>query len=188
MKKNIWYISKYVAPSYAAKVSARGFLILSALAKKGHQCTLITSDSNHLINAPIFHGSIMQECVDDVDVTWLKTWKYKGARSLGRMVSWLDFEWQLFKMPKKMLTKPDVIIVSSLSLLTILNGLWLKRKYGSKLIFEVRDIWPMVLVTSGGVNPYNPFVLLLSWLEKLAYKKADKMLVLCQTCLSIFIR
>jgi len=174
MNKSIWYISKYVAPSYAAKVSARGFLILTALAKKGYQCTLITSDSNHLINAPTFHGPIMQERVDDVGVSWLKTWKYKSARSLGRMVSWLDFEWQLFKMPKKMLPKPDVIIVSSLSLLTILNGLWLRWKYGSKLIFEVRDIWPMVLVASGGVNPHNPFVLLLSWLEKLAYKKADK--------------
>ncbi|HGE6078706.1 TPA: glycosyltransferase family 4 protein [Vibrio cholerae] len=173
MKKNIWYISKYVAPSYAAKVSARGFLILSALAKKGYQCTLFTSDSNHLISAPKFKGAVMQECVDGVDVHWLKTWKYKTARSIGRMISWLDFEWQLFKMSKKDLPKPDVIIVSSLSLLTILNGLLLKRKYNCKLVFEVRDIWPMVLVSSGGISQKNPFVIFLSWLEKLAYRKAD---------------
>nr|QLL91156.1 glycosyltransferase WbuB [Plesiomonas shigelloides] len=173
MKKNIWYISKYVAPYYAAKVSARGFLILSALAKKGYQCTLFTSDSNHLISAPKFKGAVMQECVDGVDVHWLKTSKYKTARSIGRMISWLDFEWQLFKMPKKNLPKPDVIIVSSLSLLTILNGLWLKKTYNCKFIFEVRDIWPMVLVSSGNVSKKNPFVIFLSWLEKLAYRKAD---------------
>ena len=164
MNKNIWYISKYVAPPYAAKVSARGFLILRALAEMGHNCTLITSDSNHLISAPTFNGPTMRETLDDVCVHWLKTWKYKTARSFGRMLSWFDFEWQLFKMPKIALPRPDVIIVSSLSLLTILNGLWLRKKYGCKLIFEVRDIWPMVLVESGGVGRKNPFVFFLAFL------------------------
>lgn len=174
MSKVIWYISKYVAPSYAAKVSARGFLILSSLAKYGNNCTLITSDSNHLVSSPAFKGNVMSEMVDGVHVHWLKTWKYKGAKSFGRMLSWLDFECQLFRMPKKKLDKPDVVIVSSLSLLTILNGLWLRKKYRCKLIFEVRDIWPMVLIESGGVSPKNPFVFFLSWLERLGYVKADK--------------
>jgi glycosyltransferase involved in cell wall biosynthesis len=89
------------------------------------------------------------------------------------MISWLDFEWQLFKMPKKNLAKPDVIIVSSLSLLTILNGLWLRRKYKCRLVFEVRDIWPMVLIESGGISNKNPLIKFLTWLEKLGYEKAD---------------
>src|SRR5690554_1195619 len=171
---NIWYISKYVAPSYAAKVSARGFLILAALVKAGHRCTLITSDSNHLISAPSFKGKQMVELVDGVEVYWLKTLKYKSARSLGRMLSWLDFEWRLFFTPKKNMDIPDVVVVSSLSLLTILNGLLLRRKYKCKLIFEVRDIWPMVLVASGGISPRNPLVIFLSFLERLGYVKADK--------------
>lgn len=171
---NIWYISKYVAPSYAAKVSSRGFLILAALVKAGHRCTLITSDSNHLISAPSFKGKQMVELVDGVEVHWLKTLKYKSARSFGRMLSWLDFEWQLFFTPKKNMDIPDVVVVSSLSLLTILNGLLLRRKYKCKLIFEVRDIWPMVLVASGGISPRNPLVIFLSFLERLGYVKADK--------------
>ncbi len=171
---NIWYISKYVAPSYAAKVSARGFLILAALVKAGHRCTLITSDSNHLISAPSFKGKQMVELVDGVEVHWLKTLKYKSARSFGRMLSWLDFEWQLFFTPKKNMDIPDVVVVSSLSLLTILNGLLLRRKYKCKLIFEVRDIWPMVLVASGSISPRNPLVIFLSFLERLGYVKADK--------------
>lgn len=174
VNKNIWYVSKYIAPPYAAKVTARGFLILRALAKTGNNCLLITSDSNHLINAPVFKGARMREIVDGVCVHWLKTRKYKSARSFGRIFSWLDFEFQLFKMPKKNLPRPDVVIVSSLSLLTVINGLWLRKKYGCKLIFEVRDIWPMVLVGSGGVSPRNPFVFLLSLVERLGYEKADK--------------
>jgi glycosyltransferase involved in cell wall biosynthesis len=174
MNKKIWYISKYVAPPYAAKVSARGFLILRALAGMGHNCTLITSDSNHLIDAPIFKGATKQETVEGVSVHWLKTWKYKTAKSFGRMLSWLDFEWQLFKMDKEKLPRPDVVIVSSLSLLTVINGLWMRRKYGCKLIFEVRDIWPMVLFESGSFSRKNPFVCLLGFVERLGYEKADR--------------
>lgn len=174
MAKTVWYVSKYVAPPYAAKVSSRGFSILSELAKKGCHCTLFTSDSNHLIAAPKLKRSTLKENIDGVDVFWLKTWKYQGARSLGRMISWLDFEWQLFKMAKKNIAKPDVIIVSSLSLLTILNGLWLRRKFKCRLIFEVRDIWPMVLIESGGVSRKNLLIKFLAWLEKLGYEQADR--------------
>lgn len=171
---NIWFISKYTAPSYAAKVSDRGFQILKELVKTGNKCLLITSDSNHIIAAPQFKGCRKHETVDGVDVLWLRTFKYQKPRSLGRMISWLDFEWKLFKMQKKELAKPDVVIASSLSLLSIINGLLLKKKFNCKLIFEVRDIWPLVLTTTGGISDKNPLIMFLSWLEKKGYTKADK--------------
>jgi len=174
MKKNVWYISKYIAPSYAAKVSSRGFSILVSLVELGFSCSLITSDSNHLISAPEFRGKLMSESVDGVQVHWLKTLKYSSASSLGRVISWFHFEWRLFRMPKKDLPKPDVVVVSSLSPLTIVNGLLLRRKYACRLIYEVRDIWPMVLIETGGVSRYNPFVILLHVLEKLGYEHADR--------------
>lgn len=173
MSQTIWYISKYITPPYAAKVGARGFLLLREFARKGNCATLITSDSNHLAEPPSFEGRIYREKVDGVGVIWLKTKKYRGARSVGRMWSWLDFEWQLFRLPLKNMDKPDVVIVSSLSLLTILNGLRLKRYYGCKLIFEVRDIWPAVLVVTGKISQYNPFVKFLEWVERLGYNKSD---------------
>ena len=97
MKKNIWYISKYVTPPYAAKVGTRGFLILREFARLGYSALLITSDSNHLATPPRFEGQCLEEVVDGVVVRWLRTRKYRGARSLGRVVSWLDFEWQLWQ-------------------------------------------------------------------------------------------
>lgn len=172
-KKNIWYISKYIAPSYAAKNQARGFLILKALASMGHSTTLITSDSSHQTNAPVFPRQVYRELVEGVEVFWLKTLKYRGANSIGRVLSWFDFEFQLFKMPKKDLPKPDCIIVSSLSLLTIINGLLLRRRYGCLLVFEIRDIWPLVLIETGKYRSYNPFVLALKLVEKIGYNSAD---------------
>lgn len=173
MPLTIWYISKYVTPPYAAKVSARGFLLLREFVREGHCAVLITSDSNHLATPPKLTGPRLNEEVDGVDVHWLRTWKYSGARSIGRMISWLDFEWRLWRMPKSDLPRPDVLIVSSLSLLTVLNGIWLRRKYGCKLVFEVRDIWPLILTESGKISAWNPLVILLGWIERLGYRRAD---------------
>lgn len=174
IKKKIWYVSKYIAPTYAAKNQARGFLILSELVKQGHKALLITSDSSHQINAPTFKDRYYKEQVDGVEVHWVRTLKYKKSSSIGRILSWLDFELQLFRMPKRDLFKPDVVIVSSMSIFTIINGLLLRRKYNCKLIFEVRDIWPLVLISTGSFSKNNFFVKFLAWLEKTAYIRADK--------------
>lgn len=173
MTRTIWYLSKYVVPPRAARVGARGFLILREFARLGHRAVLVTSDSNHLATPPVLDGPRLQETIDGVDVRWLRTRKYQGARSFGRIISWFDFEWQLWRMPKQDLPRPDVIIVSSLSLLTIFNGLLLRRRYGCKLVFEIRDIWPMILVVAGGKSPRHPAVRFLGWVERLGYRRAD---------------
>lgn len=143
------------------------------MVRQGHRCLMITSDSNHLTNVPDLESSYLTETMDSVEVCWVRTRKYSGAQSLGRILSWLDFEWRLFRLPKANFPRPDAIIVSSLSLLTIFNGLWLKRRFGCRLIFEVRDIWPLTLVEEGGFSPRNPFVVALGLVERFAYRHAD---------------
>jgi glycosyltransferase involved in cell wall biosynthesis len=169
----IWYISKYVTPPGTAKVGARGFLILREFIRAGHKAVLITSDSNHLATPPKLHTPRLHETVDGVEVHWLRTRKYSGPRSLGRILSWFDFEFQVWRLPLKTLPKPDVVIVSSLSPLTIFNGLRLRHRYGCKLVFEIRDIWPLVLTTVGGMSPRHPAVKFLAWVERLGYRRAD---------------
>ena len=173
MPKTIWFISKYATPRYGARAGARGHLILSEMVKSGHCGVLICSDANHLATPPTFDQPVFSEVVDGVDVHWLRTRKFKSANSLGRILSWIDFEWRLWRMPKARIPKPDAIIISSLSLLTILNGFWLRRKYRATLAFEIRDIWPLNLQVHRGWSKWNPIVLVLGWLEWLGYRYAD---------------
>lgn len=173
MSATIWYISKYISLPSSGKWGTRAFMLAREFVRRGHRCLMITSDSNHLTSVPEISGDRLVERIDGVEICWLRTRKYSGAKSLGRILSWLDFEYRLWRMPTRHLPRPDVIIVSSLSLLTILNGLRLQRKYRCRLIFEIRDIWPLTLVEEGGFSPKNPFVLLLGWIEKLGYRKAD---------------
>lgn len=173
MNKTIWYISKYFAPPAIGSVGSRGWLLLKEFAKKGYRPVAITSDSNNLVEMPNLSQSVSFEEQDGVALVWLKTMKYGVAKSGKRILSWLHFEWNLFWLDKAALPRPDAIIISSLSLLTIINGLLLKRKFGCKLIFEIRDIWPLTIVEEGGFSGNNIFVKLLAWIEQLGYKKSD---------------
>lgn len=141
--------------------------------RMGHRGIILTSDSNHLVTPPRFDGSYHVDAIDGVEVCWIKTLKYGAAKSSRRVLSWLDFEWRLWRLSKEQFGRPDVVIVSSLSLLTILNGIVLRWKYGCRLIFEIRDIWPLTMTEEGGFATRNPFVIGLGFIERLGYRRAD---------------
>ena len=170
--KTIWYISKYATPLKYG-FGSRQFYLASEFNGLGYFTVVISSDSNHLSQFPYFKSVYTKEIIDGVDTWWIKTIKYKGSASLRRIISWIDFEVKLWLMPKSMIPKPDIIVVSSLSLFTILNGYWLKKRFGCKLIFEIRDIWPLTIVEEGGYNERNPFVMFLAWVEKFGYRNSD---------------
>jgi glycosyltransferase involved in cell wall biosynthesis len=168
---NIIYISKYA--SYAPYgIETRHVYLSKYLANKGHKVELYTSDSNHQLTS---RPAVYEECVDGVNVHWLKTLKYKKAYGLLRIISWIDFEFKLRRRLKKTnnLQHIDVVIVSSLSLLSIINGIWLKKKIGCKLVFEVRDIWPLVLTRISSIKATNPIYKILAKIEKWGYQNAD---------------
>lgn len=143
------------------------------IARRGHRSVILTSDSNHLIETPEVSGRALARTLEGVEICWIRTLKYRGAKSIGRVLSWLHFEWRLWRLPKNDFGRPDVVIVSSLSLLTIFNGLWLRHRYKCRLIFEVRDIWPLTIVEEGGFSPRNPMVAALAMVERLAYRVSD---------------
>jgi glycosyltransferase involved in cell wall biosynthesis len=173
MSKTIWYISKYFAPETDDSTGSRGWLLMKEFAKQGYKPIVISSDSNNLVSLPKLQSSVSFEDKQGVSLIWLRTLKYSVAKSFLRILSWIHFEWNLFCLEKSAINKPDVIIVSSLSLLSILNGLILKKKYRCRLVFEIRDIWPLTIVEEGGFSPRNPFVLCLGLIERLGYKYSD---------------
>jgi glycosyltransferase involved in cell wall biosynthesis len=170
--KTIWIISKY-ASSAVYGFESRLFALAREFGKSGRTPVIISSDSNHLASFPRFKERYTREVLGGCETWWIRTLRYGKTVSVRRVLSWLDFELKLLLMPKKRLPKPDIIIVSSLSLLTILNGVWLRRRYRCTLIFEIRDIWPLTLVEEGGFSNSNPLVKLLAWVERYGYRRSD---------------
>jgi glycosyltransferase involved in cell wall biosynthesis len=178
MKNNIWIINQYCGSKFHG-MNFRSWYFAKELKKKGYNPHIISASYSHLFyKLPVTKGKFTLEDVDGIPFTWVKVSKYKGSQSIGRVLVMIQFMLNLFFLPKKMLQNPDVIIVSSLSPLPIINAYLWSIKYKAKLIFEVRDIWPLSLIEIGGFSKLNPLVLFFGWFEKFAYKKADKVISL----------
>ncbi|MBH1942046.1 glycosyltransferase family 4 protein [Mobilitalea sibirica] len=171
-KTSIWCISKYASPPNYG-VGSKLFTVAKRFSDMGCDVLLISSDSNHLSKYPESNQTYNFEKYGNLDHIWIKTMKYDRSASIKRILSWFAFEYRLFRLNKKKLKKPDIIIVSSLSLLTVIYGIYIKKKYGCKLVFEIRDIHPLTLTEELGVSKWNPLVLLLRFIERIGYKKSD---------------
>ena len=68
---------------------------------------------------------------------------------------------------------PQAIIYSSPAPYAFVVAAWLAKRYGAKLIFEVRDIWPDSLTEFVNLSPNNPLVWLAALIERFAYRRAD---------------
>jgi glycosyltransferase involved in cell wall biosynthesis len=172
----IWCISKYaLPPKYGAQ--ARLFHISDELNKLSLESIVICSATNHLAEMPNQIIDYKSEVIGNSKTVFLKGLKFSNSLSKNRVLSWFYFEWKLYNFIrsgyKHFSQKPNVVLVSSLSLMTILNGYYAKRKFGAKLIFEVRDIWPLSAILVAGYSKWHPFILFLRWVEKFGYKNAD---------------
>lgn len=168
----ILFASKYVSvpPSWQLP---RNYFLMRELSILGHDVNILTSTSNHFTEPPNFRGLSYTESIDGIKINWIKTIRYFRTNSIRRMLSWIDFEVRLVFWSLLHKDKYDVIICSSLSIFTILTGLFLRLRFGGKLVFEVRDIWPLTLIEEGGYSTKNPFIIAIGWIEKIGYKYSD---------------
>ncbi|MGV6846544.1 MAG: glycosyltransferase family 4 protein, partial [Lutibacter sp.] len=94
--------------------------------------------------------------------------------SIAALASNLVFMLKLFLFNYKNIEKPNVIILSSMPIFPIIDAYWLKKKLKvKKLITEVRDLWPLTPIHLKSFSPNHPFIKVVGWFEKFAYKKSD---------------
>lgn len=168
----IIYISKYATNEFQGR-SSRQFNFSKSFSDKGVQTFLISSNSN---GRNYLEGidSVKEFVFDDLKHFVLPGIRANKGFNLRRIISWLEFEVRLLKfLSKQKLDSEDRIIVSSLSLLTIVTGVIVKKRWKCRLIVEIRDIWPQTIIEFRGLSKFHPIILLLSWIEKLGYKEAD---------------
>ncbi len=164
----IVYVSKY-ASIPPAQAGLRGLLLLSYFSQRGQSVHLVTSNSNHLNERSIDHGT--QEY--QVPITILPAPRYFRGESLRRLISWIVFDSQvaLMRFPKGF--RPDIVIASSPSILTLLSGFILAQRHRAAFIVEIRDIWPLTAVEEFDFSSKHPLVRVASVIEKVSYSVAD---------------
>ena len=171
--KTLWLINHY-ASSPDTGMGGRSYYMAKELAKQGHKVYLIAASFNHKLRAPkLFSGAVDVDDSYGFSYVRLKVGRYKGSSSKRRILNWFVFSFMLWRHLPGLIDKPDAIVVSSPSLVPIVSAKVLAEKYGAKLIFEVRDIWPLTLMGLGGYSCNHPFIRFLQWLEDYAYRVSD---------------
>jgi glycosyltransferase involved in cell wall biosynthesis len=169
MKRNIWIINEYAgSPNHGMEF--RHYYLAKEFLQNDFSVTIISSTYSHLFKNSPKKG---KEKIDDVNYLWLKTFNYGQSHNRKRVLKWFLFALKIFILPFR-LKKPDVIIVSPMAPFSILPAWLIAKIFRAKLIFEVKDIWPLSLVKLGGFSPKHPFIQFMKLFENFALKKSDK--------------
>ena len=172
--KTIWIINQY-ASTPEAGMGGRHYHMARELAKQGHRVCLIAAGYTHLLrNLPEINQSYLLEHIEGFDFLWLKMPFYSDAHSKKRILNWILFSRKLCRLGTILEDKPDAVLCSSPSLISFLGAERLARRFDARLIFEVRDIWPLTFVELGGFSLSHPFIRFLQWIEDRAYRRSDR--------------
>ena len=177
-RKTIWVINQF-AGTPSSGWGERHFFLSRYWLKAGYYVTIISGSYNHMFrNLPNAPKHFNFELHENRLFCWVKTPRYK-SESVMRFWSFLLFALKVYFIPVKKAGKPDIIIVSSMPIFPILSAYWLKKRYkAKKLLFEIRDIWPLSLIELGNVSPKHPAVRFIGWFERFGYKNSDQIISL----------
>lgn len=166
--KTIWIINQECATP-ALGIAGRHHYFAQELGRRGYKVYLIIGSYHHLRN----DSNSIQAVNPFYTLIEIPTFRYGGSKSFIRIINWEIFRLKISSLGHKIPDNPDVIYYSSLSLVGVLAAVKLKKMFGAKLCFEVRDIWPLSLVEVGKVSAKHVYVRYLQKIEDLAYREAD---------------
>ncbi len=170
----VWFVNQY-AGSPAHGMEFRHYELGREIAALGHTVVIISGSFSHLFTRqPTTSATYTVEDVGGLTYCWVKVPTYRQAASASRVLNMLVFMLRLYRLPTRRLPTPDAIVVSSPSLFPIAPAARWSRRWKARLIFEVRDIWPLSLQELAGLSTRHPLIALMGWLERRAYRVADK--------------
>lgn len=172
----LWLVNQY-----ALRVDQPGITRHATFAKlmfpHGVRTTIFASDAHYWNVAPA-----PAEAPDPA----LPTFRYVSTapverNGVRRVVSMLSFSarvlWSAVARPPRGET-PDVVLGSSPHPFAAVSAWLVARRYRVPFVLEVRDLWPASLVELLGLSERHPLIVLLAWIERFLYRRADFVITL----------
>jgi glycosyltransferase involved in cell wall biosynthesis len=142
--------------------------------KAGHEVTIVAASYAHTRFAqPGQSGKISEEIIDGIRYIWLPTPAYNPKSGIGRVKNIMAFSLRS-RFASLPLKSADLVICSSHHPFPVYAARHYARKFKARLVFEVRDLWPLTLIELGGFPRWHPFIACMQKAEDYAYKHADK--------------
>ena len=174
MSKTIWFFNDYAGSKYHG-MEFRNYYVARELVKLGHKVTIVSASYMHLFKElPKTNGERYTfEKIDGIDYIWIDVPHYSSSTDKKRVLKWFLFVKNLYTLPVKKMDRPDYIIASPMAPFLIKPAHHFAKKFNAKLVYEVKDIWPLSLMELGGYSKKHPFIRLMQWFSDYAYQKSD---------------
>lgn len=168
MKKTVWIVNEYNLPGISR---TRQTVLSQRLEERGYEVFLICGSTVHKTGKSLMSGSEKIRLVKDDGAKYymVKTADYHS--SYMRIIAAIQFQMRIWKYRNK-LPKPDVIVSDFAGLFGNVFLKW-KKKYGTRIIYDVLDLWPEGFVDMGYVGKNSVIAKLLYRMEHKSYREAD---------------
>lgn len=164
--KLIYLHQYFVFPEDAG--GTRSFDLATSFVKNGASVEVITS-SAYMNDDNLKNGWNLLER-DGLKIHVLKSNYSNDFSTLKRMISFVKF--LIFSTFKLFSLKSDLVLATSTPLTIGVPALIKNTFHKTPYIFEVRDVWPEVVVAIGAIKN-GVAIKVLYWLEKLIYKRSS---------------
>ncbi len=174
----IWILNHYASPP-DLPVGTRHYDLGRVLAGQGHDVTIFASSFSHVtFQDERLRGNewVRVEHVGGVRFVWVRTMPY--SRNDGRrLLNILSYSAGAIRAQRRM-KRPDVVIGSSPHLAAVAAACLIGRVRRAPFVFEVRDLWPQVLVDIGALKNDSAATRALRKLELFLYHRARVIVIL----------
>jgi glycosyltransferase involved in cell wall biosynthesis len=166
-------LTQYYPPEIGAP-QARLSELAEGFAAAGHEVTVLTAMPNYPRGAiyPGYGGAWRREQRAGVNVLRVCLYPTQRADRMRRLASYFSFVASSAAMGTAMLPQADYLMVESPPLFLGLSGVWLGRRKGTRLIFNVSDLWPDSAIRLGLVREDSLACRLSTRLEAYCYRSA----------------
>lgn len=169
---HVLVVNQYALPRGASGITRHGDLG-AELVSRGHRVTIIASRFNYLTRETNRRDRSVEA---GVEFRWVDAGSYT-TNDTRRVRSMVSFSARAMIAGLKLRPMPDVVVGSSPHLLAGLVARILATVYRVPFIFEIRDLWPSVLVELGALSPRSRVYWMLERLEKYLYREASRIIV-----------
>jgi len=154
------------------------------LKKMGHDVTIMASSYSHVrVKQPDVQNRLETENIDGIRYIWIKDIApFHSDNMVARLRSMILFSFRSFMIARRHKRQYDIVVASSPQPLVIYAARRLAQKFSAKLVFDIRDLWPLSITELSKISTRNPIIWLLQQAEDYACRHADLVTAVPNNC------
>ena len=176
--KVLYYHQYFSTP--AGTAGTRSYALARSLVEAGHQVQMVCLQDSRThtgLSGP-FYAGCRSGLVSGIEIIEFDLPYSNHAGLLERALVFLRFSWQSLRLALR--SDADLLFATTTPLTASIPGIAVRWLRGTPFVFEVRDLWPQVLIDQGGKSTKSLIVRILAWMERELYCHASIVVVLAK--------